>query len=45
MSDTILIEAINQERTRELRSAGCRRCVRTRARWVNSEYRRVRRRA
>jgi hypothetical protein len=43
MNDTLLLDALNQDRTRELRAAGCRRCARTRTRWIATEFRRARR--
>ena len=43
MNDTILMAELNRDRNIELRSEGCRRCARTRARWLTSEYRLLRR--
>jgi hypothetical protein len=38
MSDTMLIDTINRYRTSELRASGCHRCLRTRARWLKTEF-------
>lgn len=43
MNEMILTADLNRDRTSELRADGCRRCVRTRSRWLTSEYRRYRR--
>lgn len=43
MNDTILMAELNRDRNIELRSEGCRRCARTRTRWITSEFRRIRR--
>lgn len=45
MNDTILFTDLNRARNQELRSAGCRRCLRTRSRWLTSEFRHIRRRS
>jgi len=43
MNDMMLTADLNRDRTSELRAEGCRRCVRTRSRWLTSEFRRYRR--
>ncbi len=45
MNETILIADLNRARNIELRFDGCRRCARTRNRWITSEFRRFRRTA
>lgn len=44
MYDIILSGEMNADRVRELRSAGCRRCVRVRSRWAATELRALTRR-
>lgn len=44
MFDIILSGEMNADRVRELRSSGCRRCVRVRSRWVATELRALMRR-
>ncbi|CAN5790010.1 hypothetical protein BH23CHL2_BH23CHL2_25860 [soil metagenome] len=43
MNDLILMGELNRDRIGELRSAGCRRCARTRTRWLTTEFRMSRR--
>jgi hypothetical protein len=43
MTDTMLIDTLNTYRTSQLRAAGCRRCARTRARWLKTEFARLHR--
>lgn len=43
MNDMMLTADLNRQRTSELRADGCRRCARTRTRWLTSEFRRYRR--
>jgi hypothetical protein len=45
MNEAILMAELNRDRTIELRHDGCRRCARTRTRWLTSEFRRLRRSA
>ena len=45
MNDTMLMDVMNRVRTDQLRTDGCRRCARTRTRWLTSEFRRIRRTA
>lgn len=45
MNEVILTAELNRDRTMELRTDGCRRCLRTRPRWLATEFRRLRPRA